>query len=398
MNNYKWMGINTDGKKISGQIAASGAAELKMKLRSQGITPLNVKLISNYSTYFQQSIKQQNIIDFLQQLATLISSQIPIVTALEIIIHGQNHTKMIQLLTQIKNSVTNGIGLGVAFAQYPHYFNELICALITAGEETGTLEEMLNRLVSYLQSIVKIKNNTLKILLYPFIVIIITCIVTLFLLIIAVPQFENLFNNLNAPLPPFTQFLMLMSQLIQSYGLYCLLLFAALLATFRLCWLKSKRFVNKIQFILLKLPFIGSVLQKIIVVRISHTLATIVTAGIPLVQALQISSHIAGNDYYADAIRNAKNNIIAGTPLNLAFATSRLFPATMIQMIAIGEESGTLDKMLFKITDWYSEQNEQLIAKISILLEPMIMLILALVIGSIIVAMYLPIFKLGTVI
>lgn len=396
MNNYRWTGINSEGKKITGQNSATGAAEIKMKLRNQGITPLTVNLVSNYANFLQKKIKKQLITDFLTQLATLISSQIPIVTSLELIIHGQSNIKIIQLLEHIKNDVSNGIGLGTAFAQYPDYFTELTCALITAGEESGTLDKMLNRLVNYLQNIARIKNNTIKILLYPITVIIVTFLVTLFLLIVAVPQFENLFSNLNTPLPQLTQYLLNISRYIQDNGVFILLLIVIILTSAILSWFKSKLFANYMQYIILKLPFIGTIIRKIIVIRITHTLATMLSSGIPLIQSLQMTSPISGNAYYAKAINHAINKIATGTALHIAFAATKLFPLTMIQMIAIGEESGTLDKMLYKIADWYSDQNEQLIAKISILLEPFIMLILAIIIGSIIIAMYLPIFKLGT--
>lgn len=398
MNNYNWIGLNSEGKKLTGQNSATGPADLKMKLRNHGITPLQVKLISNYSHYFQRRIKNQTITDFLHQLATLISSQIPIVTALEIIMHGQSNIHITQVLEHIKNEVANGIGLGAALAQYPTYFTELTCALITAGEESGTLDNMLNRLVNYLQNIARIKNNTVKILLYPITVIIVTVLVTLFLLIVAVPQFENLFSNLNAPLPQLTKYLLIISRYVQNDGIFIFLQLILTLGVLILCWLKSKSFAIYMQYLTLKIPFIGSIIRKIIIIRIAHTLATMLSSGIPLIHSLQITSPISGNSYYAKALDNAINKIATGTTLHEAFAASKLFPLTMIQMIAIGEESGTLDKMLYKIADWYSDQNEQLISKISILLEPLIMLILAIVIGSIIVAMYLPIFKLGTAI
>lgn len=394
MGIYRWTGKNSQSVNVNGQCTAQGAATLKMQLRNKGITPIKVTKVNEYASFFQAKIKSQLIRHFLQQLATLIASDIPLVTSLDIIANGQTNFLMNNLLIQIKSDVANGISLATAFAQHPHYFTDLICALIAAGEESGTLESMLNRLVSYQENASKIRNNMIKIALYPATVIIIATVVTLLLLIVAVPQFENLFNNLNAPLPVLTQYMLIISKFIQHYGIIMLILLMAIVAIIKMTWQKSPQVGNFFKNISLKLPVIGSLLQKVIIVRITHTLATIVAAGIPLMKALHIASHIAGNQSYAKAMTHAESEIASGTSLHLSLSATQLFPITLIQMIAIGEESGTLDKMLFKITDWYNEQIDHAVSKLSILLEPVIMLILALLIGSIVVAMYLPIFKL----
>ena len=382
---------------MTGQCTAQGAAALKMQLRNQGIIPLQVKIVNNYILFFDHKIKPQMVIIFLQQLSTLISAEIPLASSLEIIAHGQKNILMQQLLLQIKNDVTNGTSLARAFAQHPRYFSKLTCALIAAGEESGTLEAMLKRLISYQENILKIKNNMIKILIYPLTVIIIALLVTLLLLIVAVPQFENLFTSLNAPLPMLTRYMLAISKYIQNYDISILIMMLLLFAIIHLSWKYSNRFVDFIKQLLLKVPLIGPTLQKIIIVRIAHTLATIVAAGIPLMQALHMVSSITGNQHYTNALINAEKEVSAGRQLHITLKDSQLFPSAMIQMIAIGEDSGTLDKMLFKITDWYNDQIDHTVSQLSIMLEPIIMLILALLIGSIVTAMYLPIFKLGNI-
>ena len=398
MNNYKWSGINSQGTKISGQCIAQGAATLKAQLRGQGIIPLRVNQINNFTRFFYHKIKTKNIIILMQQLVTLISAGIPLANALEIISQGQKDILTQQILIQIKNNVANGISLARALAEYPNYFNQLTCTLIAAGEESGTLEAILSRLINYLKSNLKIKNNLIKILLYPTTVIIVAILITLLLLTVVVPQFENLFASLNAPLPLLTRYLLAISKFIQNYDILILLSMVLLVTLTRLCWLFSHRFSDFIKILLLKIPLIGSTLHKIIIVRITHTLATILAAGIPLSQALHIVSNITGNQRYKTSLVNAEKEISAGLQLHISLKNSKLFPRTMIQMIAIGEDSGTLDKMLFKITDWYNEQIDHTVSHLSIMLEPFIMMILAILIGSIVIAMYLPIFKLGNII
>lgn len=398
MNNYQWSGINSQGVKVTGQCAAQGAAALKMQLRNQGIIPLQVKITNNHSLFVDHKIKPQMIIIFLQQLSTLISADIPLTTSLEIIAQGHKNITMQQLLLQIKNDVINGVSLANAFAQHPRYFSKLTCALIAAGEESGTLAVMLNRLVNHQENILKIKNNMIKILIYPLTVIIIALLVTILLLMVAVPQFENLFASLNAPLPMLTKYMLAITKYIQNYDIAILIFILSLFAIVHLSWKHSNRFVDFTKQLLLKVPLIGPTLQKIIVVRITHTLATIVAAGIPLMQALHMVSTITDNKHYTKALVTAEKEVGDGRQLHITLKDSQLFPSTMIQMIAIGEDSGTLDKMLFKITDWYNEQIDHTISRISVMLEPVIMLILALLIGSIVTAMYLPIFKLGNII
>lgn len=398
MNNYHWSGINIQGKKINGQSTAQCAAALKMQLRNQGIIPIHVKKINNLIQFFEHKIKPQLIIIFLQQFLTLLSAGIPLAKSLEIIIQGQKNIMLKELIFQIKNDVANGISLSQALANHRRYFNELTCALIAAGEESGTLETMLQRLISYQENILKIKNNMIKLLLYPLTVIIVTIIVTLLLLTIAVPQFENLFNNLNAPLPLPTRYLLDTSKFIQKYEFSILAFIFIIGIILRLLWRYSDRFAEFIRYLILNVPVIGEILRKIIIARITHTLATILAAGIPLKQALSIVSHISGNLQYTKALINAEKEIAAGRTLHITLNDSQLFPIATIQMIAIGEDSGTLDKMLFKITNWYNEQIDHSVSQLSTLLEPLIMIVLAVLIGSIVTAMYLPIFKLGNII
>lgn len=394
---FHWQGKNPQGQIVQGYRIARCAASLKKELRDQGITPLQVQLNKSKFSVFRQNIKFNVITLLLRQLATLLTAGIPLITALDSLLNNQISTTSRQLIDQIKRDICSGLSLAQAMSKHSIYFDQLTCALITAGEITGQLDLMLQRIVLHREMLDGIKNKLIKILIYPCTVFAIAMIITLILLTIVIPQFKNLFANYNAPLPAITRIVISVSQFLQNYGFIALLIFFSFIILMIILSKNSQEFAQFCQNILLDLPYFGSTLQKSILSRISRTLATTLSAGLPLLDSLHIAANVSGHLRYFNAMTTITQDISSGQSLHTAMETTGLFPAFMTQMITIGEESGTLDNMLNKVADWYDEQFDQIVARFSILLEPIIMVILAVIIGGLVIAMYLPIFKLGNI-
>lgn len=346
----------------------------------------------------QRNVKSIEITLLTRQLATIISAGIPIVQALEILITGQVKLSLQQVLKNIKHDIENGKSLSDALAKRPDYFNPLFCNIIRAGEQSGALDIMLSRLAQYREKMEFLTGKIKKALFYPVSVVVIALFICIGMLIFIVPQFEQIFKNFGAHLPAPTAFVIYLATEIKAYTFFLLAFVATLIFAFRRTKKRSPAFTYQVDAVILKIPILGKILQKAILARIIRTLATTFAAGMPLVDALFSVAKTAGNTCYQQEVEKLKEKVSRGQQIHMAMKDSTYFPPMVIQMVALGEKSGTLDAMLTKIADFYDEQVDNAVDSLSSLLEPAIMVVLGVMIGGLVIAMYLPIFKLGGVI
>ncbi len=399
LNNYKWDGVSASGQKTSGMIAAHSIAVAKAELRKQGIIPRKVskkrKPLFNKNN---KKIKTADITIFSRQMATMIQAGIPLVQSFDIVSKGQQNERMRALIETIKKDIETGTTLADALRKYPAFFNALFCNLVDAGEKSGSLEIMLDKVSTYKEKIESIKKKIKKALAYPSAVIAIAFIVTACLLIFVVPQFQTLFAGFGADLPALTLMVIQLSDIFQTYWYLIFGSIAALIYGFKKAHSLSKTFASNVERNLLKLPIIGNILKKSAIARFARTLSITFAAGLPLVDALKSVAGATGNILYAEATERIRIDVSNGQQLQAAMGNTHLFPNMVVQMVAIGEESGSLEQMLGKVADFYEEEVDNAVDALSSLLEPLIMSILGILIGGLVVAMYLPIFKLGSVV
>lgn len=394
---FHYVGVNKAGQKIIGDIEAKSLALAKVDLLKQGIV-LN-KVAKKRNSLFNKKNKKitsGDITLFSRQLATMIESGIPLVQSLDIIAKGQAKKRVKNLINSIKQDVETGLTLSETLVKHPAYFNELFCNLVYAGEQSGSLDIMLHKIASYKEKIETIKKKIKKALTYPMAVLLVAFSVTAGLLIFVVPQFEALFKGFGADLPALTRAIVKVSQCVQSYWYLIFGSLGAAVYTFIYLQKNSPDFAQNRDNILLKFPIIGPIIEKAAIARFSRTLAITFAAGLPLVDALQSVAGATGNIMFAKATARIKNEVSTGQQMNKAMKNTQLFPNMVIQMVAIGEESGTLEKMLSKVADFYEEDVDNSVDSLSSLLEPIIMSLLGVLVGGLIIAMYLPIFKLGS--
>jgi len=395
---YLWSGTNKKDQFINGEIEARSLIVAKIKLHNKGI---NIKKIAkNRKPLFDRKFKKITLLDistFSRQLATMINAGIPIIQSFEIIAKGQSNNNMKNLLYKIKNDIESGLTLTESLQKYPLYFNELFCNLIDVGEKSGTLDIMLDKIANYKEKTEIIKNKIKKTLRYPISVMIIAILVTTILLIFVVPQFELLFKGFGAEIPAFTSAIVSLSQLFQNFWYIIFSLISLAIYIFNYAH-KKRKFKNIIDNYLLKTPIIGKIIRNASIARFSRTLSISYAAGLPLINALIAVAGATGNNIFSKATLEIKEEISSGLQLHKAIEKTNLFTNMVVQMVAIGEESGTLEFMLNKVANFYEEAVENSVDSLGSLLEPIIMTILGLLVGSLVIAMYLPIFKLGTVI
>jgi len=392
---FHYKGINKSGLKVIGVIKAHSLSLAKIELRKQGIMIHKVK--RQFKPLFCK-ITSNDIAVFSRQLATMIEAGIPLVHSFDIIAKGQDNTRFSDLLETIKNDIATGLSLAKALLKHPAYFNELFCNLVDAGEKSGTLDIMLNKIATYKEKIETIKKKIKKALTYPTAILIVAVIVTAALLLFIVPQFAALFKNLGAELPVMTQAVVALSVFFQSYW-YLILGFLAI-APFSFTYAKKHvpAFARFLDSVLLKFPVFGPILQKTIIARFARTLSITFAAGLPLVEALQSVAGTMGNAIFCKATDTIRDAISTGQQMNIAMKNTHLFPNMVVQMVAVGEESGTLENMLSKVADFYEEDVDNAVESFTSLLEPIIMGILGILVGGLVVSMYLPLFKLGSAI
>ena len=396
---FFWSGTDRNGRKSKGEVLARSAAIARVQLRKQGVVAKSVKKKSKpLFTFGAKKIKPADIAIFTRQLATMMKAGVPLVQAFDIVAEGTDHEKMRELIMTVRTDVSSGTGLAGALEKHPAYFDELFCSLVASGENSGTLEVMLDRVATYKEKTEALKAKIKKALTYPIAVIVVAIVVTGILLVKVVPQFAETFQSFGSDLPGFTLFVLRISEWVQSWWFIMLLGFFAAGYLFSQAKRRSKRFADGIDAVALKLPIIGSVVHDAVIARFSRTLSTTFAAGVPLPDALESTAGAAGNAIYAQGIRHIRDDVTSGTALAISIRTTGLFPTMLLQMTAIGEESGSLDDMLGKVADHYEAAVDNAVDSLSSLMEPMIMSILGVLVGGLMIAMYLPIFMLGSVI
>ncbi|MCH9716151.1 MAG: type II secretion system F family protein [Gammaproteobacteria bacterium] len=396
---YRWIGVNRAGQTVRGHLKAKNTTLAKITLHQQGITIRNIKQTHKILKYFKNiRMKPYHITHLTRRLATLLQAQIPLLQAFDLLKNGEENPRLQTLLHQIQEDIQTGMPLADALQKHPQYFNALFCHVIRAGEISGALITLLNQLATHQETRELLKQKIKKSLAYPLAILSIACVVTIGLLVFVVPQFQRLFESFHARLPTATRGLIFCSEFIQSYGLLILSLSVFSLYTLRYILKKSPRTVLELDKLILKVPLLGPTLRDIILARMTQTLSILLAAGLPLVDALKISAHITNNLCYTEAILNTQIALTEGYPLQRTLENTGLFPNMMTQIVGMGEASGQLDSMLLHLA---AQQDEALKHKFEILnslFEPILMAVLGLWVGSLIIALYLPIFQLGAIV
>ena len=396
---FVWEGTDQRGARTQGELSARTELVARAELRRQGIRVVKIrkKPMALFSAR-QKKITTKDIAIFSRQLATMLSSGVPLVQAFEIVGRGHENPSMQDLLLKIKSDIEGGIPLAEALGRHPVYFDELFCNLVQAGEQAGVLETLLHKIAEYKEKTESIKAKIRKALTYPAAVIVVAVVVTSILLIFVVPQFEELFKGFGADLPAFTRMVVDLSKFVQEWWYVVLGVIIAVVYVLVQLKKRSEKFNQMLDRMALRVPVVGEIIHKAAIARFARTLATISTAGVPLVEALESVSGATGNFVYANAVLKMREDVSSGSQLQPSMRQTALFPNMVVQMVAIGEEAGSLDNMLGKLADFYEEEVDNAVDSLSSLIEPMIMAILGVVVGGLVVAMYLPIFKLGSVV
>lgn len=396
---FLWQGRDKRGVKLKGQQIASSPNLVRAELRRQGINPISVKKKSKpLLGGVGNRITSKDITYFSRQLATMLKSGVPLVTAFQIISGGLKNPRMRTVADKIRAEVESGGSLHEALAQYPVQFDELYVNLVAAGESAGVLDTILDNIASHKERIETIKGKIKKALYYPAAVIAVAIIVTSILLIFVIPQFEAIFVSFGADLPAFTKMVVGASRFMQSSGVYVLGLLVAIIVGLIMAKNRSKKFSHFIDRMSLKIPIVGQILEQAAIARFCRTLAITFAAGVPLVDALKIVSGATGNAIYDEAALQIRSDVAVGHQLQLAMQQTEIFPNMVVQMAAIGEEAGSLDAMLVKVAEAYEEEVNNQVDALSSLLEPAIIVFVGVLVGAMVIAMYLPIFKMAAVI
>jgi type IV pilus assembly protein PilC len=394
---FNWEGKDKKGNKVKGRQLAVSETALRADLRRQGVVPTRVR---KQSQAFKAGgkVNAGDIAIFSRQLATMLGAGIPLVQAFEIVGNGHEKPAMQKLILDIKADIEGGTSLHEALAKHPLHFDDLFVNLVEAGEQAGALESLLDKIATYKEKTEALKKKVKKALFYPAAVLVVAVIVTIILLIFVIPQFESLFKGFGADLPAFTQFVINISRFVQDNGIYLAVVVGAGIYAFFYFHKRSKALREWIDRMTLKLPVIGPIMVKAAIARFARTLSTMFAAGVPLVEALESVAGATGNIVYERAVLKMRDEVATGQRLQRSMETTGLFPNMVVQMIAVGEESGSLDAMSAKVADFYEAEVDNAVDAMSSLLEPLIMAILGVLVGGLVIAMYLPIFKLGAVV
>jgi type IV pilus assembly protein PilC len=392
---FEWEGTNREGNPVSGQIRAMGENHAMAVLRRQGVQPL--KILQQRRTS-GRSIYPNDVASFTRQLATMMRAGVPLLQCFDIVGRGHSNPRMVRLLSDIRSDVETGTSLSIAFGKYPSHFNSLYCSLVAAGEAAGILEALLDRLAVYMEKTEAIKSKVKSALTYPAAVMSVAIVVLSIIMIVVIPAFKGVFSSFGAELPAATLLVMGVSEFFVAY--WWLMIGSGVVCFYGLwqVWQRSEKWQRLADRWLLKLPVFGPLLEKACIARWTRTLSTMFAAGVPLMDALELAGGTAGNSLYAQATVNIQEKVSAGVSLNAAITHTGLFPNMVVQMCAIGEESGSLDHMLGKAADFFEAEVDQKVAVLASLMEPFIIVFLGSLIGGIVISMYLPIFELGQVI
>ena len=396
---FKWTGTDKRGRKVSGEMGGANIALIRAQLRRQGINPDKVKkkpkpLLGER----KKAITPADVAVFTRQLATMMKAGVPLVQAFEIVADGLDNPSMKTLVMSIKVDVEGGTSFANALKRHPQQFDDLFCSLVDAGEQAGALETMLDRLATYKEKTEALKAKIKKAMTYPIAVLVVAFIVTAILLIKVVPQFESMFTSFGGELPAFTQVVVAMSEWAQEWWFIGLGVIVAAIFSIKQALRRSDKFAYLVDKYLLRAPIVGPIVTNSAIARYCRTLSTTFAAGVPLVEALGSAAGAAGNRLYYDAIKLIQDDVATGQQLQFSMRASGLFPNMVVQMVSIGEESGALDEMLHKAANHYEEAVDNSVDNLTSLMEPMIMSFLGVVIGGLVIAMYLPIFQMGSVV
>jgi type IV pilus assembly protein PilC len=394
---FQWEGMDKKGQRLKGRSVAASEQALKSDLRRQGVVATRIKKQSKaFSTGGKPNAA--DIALFSRQLATMLAAGIPLVQAFEIVGSGHEKPSMQKLILDIKADVEGGTSLHESLARHPLYFDDLFVNLVEAGEQAGALETLLDKVATYKEKSEAIKKKVKKALFYPAAVLVVAVVVTVILLLFVIPQFEDLFKGFGADLPAFTQMVINLSKFVQHDGVFIAIVLAGAGYAFFYFKKRSRKMREILDRIALKFPIIGPILNKAAIARFARTLSTMFAAGVPLVEALESVAGACGNIVYEDAVMKMRDEVATGQRLQRAMENTGIFPNMVVQMIAVGEESGSLDAMAGKVAGFYEDDVDAAVDSMSSLLEPLIMAILGVLVGGLVIAMYLPIFKLGAVV
>ncbi|MFG5778981.1 type II secretion system F family protein [Comamonas sp. J-3] len=392
---YEWEGKDRNGKIVRGETRAGGENQVIASLRRQGILPSKIKKRRMRSG---KKIKPKDIALFTRQLATMMKAGVPLLQAFDLVGRGSTNASVTKLLNEVRSDVESGSSLSTAFRRHPMYFNALYCNLVEAGEAAGILEGLLDRLATYMEKTESIKSKIRSALMYPTAVVIVAFIVVTVIMIFVIPAFKEVFSAFGADLPAPTLFVMGMSDFFVKYWYLIFFGIGGAIYFFLQAWKRSEKMQKTMDRLLLRIPIFGPLIEKSCVARWTRTLSTMFAAGVPLVEALDSVGGASGNALFSEATEKIQQEVSTGTSLTVAMSDANVFPTMVIQMCAIGEESGAIDHMLGKAADFYEAEVDEAVAGLSSLMEPIIIVFLGTIIGGIVVAMYLPIFKMGQVV
>lgn len=392
---FEWEGKDRNGKQMRGEMRGAGENQITAALRRQGVLPTKIK---RRRMSGGRSIKAREIAIFTRQLATMMKAGVPLLQSFDIVGRGNPNPSVTKLLNEIRTDVETGSSLSAAFRKYPMQFSHLYCNLVEAGETAGILDQLLDRLAVYMEKTEAIKSKIKSALMYPISVMVVAFVVVAVIMIFVIPAFKSVFSSFGADLPAPTLFVIGLSEIFVNYWW---LIFGSIgggLYFFFQAWKRNEKVQNAMDRVLLKIPVFGSLINKSCIARWTRTLSTMFAAGVPLVEALDSVGGASGNSVYAIATEKIQQQVSTGVSLTAAMGNANLFPSMVLQMCAIGEESGSVDHMLAKAADFYEAEVDEMVAGLSSLMEPIIIVFLGAIIGGIVVSMYLPIFKMGQVV
>jgi type IV pilus assembly protein PilC len=392
---FEWEGRDRNGKQVRGETRAAGENQVMASLRRQGVSPTKIKKRRMRSG---AKIRPKDIAIFTRQLATMMKAGVPLLQAFDIVGRGNANASVTKLLNDIRTDVETGTSLSSAFRKFPRYFDSLYCNLVEAGEAAGILEGLLDRLATYMEKTEAIKSKIKSALMYPIAVLVVAFVVVSVIMIFVIPAFKEVFTSFGADLPAPTLFVIAVSEIFVKWWWLIFGGIGGTLYFFMQAWKRNERVQQFMDRLMLKLPLFGNLVYKSVIARWTRTLATMFAAGVPLVEALDSVGGASGNSVYATATQKIQQEVSTGTSLTAAMTNANVFPSMVLQMCAIGEESGSIDHMLGKAADFYEAEVDDMVAGLSSLMEPIIIVILGTIIGGIVVSMYLPIFKLGSVV
>jgi len=392
---YSWEGKDKNGKLVRGEMRAGGPSLVQATLRRQGVL---VSKVRKQKMSRGHKITDKDIALFTRQLATMMKSGVPLLQAFDIGIKGSGNPSLARLLNEVRTDVETGSSLSQAFARHPLYFDKLFCNLVAAGEQAGILDGLLDRIATYKEKVLAIKGKIKSAMFYPIAVVVVAAIVVTVIMLFVVPEFKNVFTSFGADLPAPTLMVIAISDAFVAYWYILFGIIAATVIGISAMYKRSEAMQIAVDRAVLQLPVVGDIIRKATIARWTRTLATMFAAGVPLVEALDSVGGASGNHVYVTATRQIQTEVSTGTSLTVAMQNATVFPSMVVQMVSIGEESGQLDSMLSKVADFFEQEVDDAVAGLSTLLEPIIMVFLGVVIGGLVVAMYLPIFKLGQVV